>query len=112
MLDAPAVASRPSASLSLCGLALSLAPGFGPRRGRSLVEHLGNLRNVFNASLIELEAAGIREVSAQFWPSTAPSRWRTTQLALAATSGVSVVCLEDSSYPAELKQIYDLPLVL
>ena len=27
-------------------------------------------------------------------------------------AGVSVICLDDSSYPAQLKQIYDPPLVL
>src|SRR5207342_2944412 len=30
----------------------------------------------------------------------------------ATAAGVSVVCLDDPSYPAELKQIYDPPLVL
>src|SRR4029077_3170005 len=34
------------------------------------------------------------------------------ELGRAAVSGVSVVCLDDSSYPAQLRQIYDPPLVL
>src|SRR4029077_19216459 len=34
------------------------------------------------------------------------------ELGRAAASGVSVVCLDDSSYPAQLRQIYDPPLVL
>lgn len=29
-----------------------------------------------------------------------------------AAAGVSVVCLDDSTHPAQLKQIYDPPLVL
>jgi DNA recombination-mediator protein A len=29
-----------------------------------------------------------------------------------AAGGVSVVCLDDSTYPAQLKQIYDPPLIL
>src|ERR1700680_235084 len=57
--------SRPNESLALHWLALSLTEGLGPRRARSLVEHLGGVQNVFKASLTELEAAGIRAVSAQ-----------------------------------------------
>src|SRR6266436_8601549 len=57
--------SRPSESLALHWLALSLTPGLGPKRGRSLVEHLGGVENIFKPSLTELEAAGVRAVSAQ-----------------------------------------------
>jgi excinuclease UvrABC nuclease subunit len=57
--QAPAVLPRPSESLTLQWLALSLTEGLGPKRGRTLVEHLGGVENVFKASLTELEAAGI-----------------------------------------------------
>ena len=65
MPEALAVTSRPSESLALHWLALSLTEGLGPKRGRSLVERLCGVQNVFRASLTELEAAGIRAVSAQ-----------------------------------------------
>ena len=67
MPEALAVTSRTNESLALLWLALSLTEGLGPKRGRSLVEHLGGVQNVFKASLTELEAAGIRAVSAQSW---------------------------------------------
>jgi Predicted Rossmann fold nucleotide-binding protein involved in DNA uptake len=46
-------------------LALSLTEGLGVMRIRKLIEHYGNPENVFRASLTELEATGMRAVSAQ-----------------------------------------------
>lgn len=112
MADAQTVTSRPTESPALEWLALSLTPGLGPKRGRSLVEHLGGVENVFNASLTELEAAGIRAVSAQSLATGRSTELAQDELGRATAAGVSVVCLDDSSYPAQLKQIYDPPLVL
>jgi DNA processing protein len=110
--EALAVTSRPSESLALHWLALSLTEGLGPKRGRSLVERLGGVQNVFRASLTELEAAGIRAVSAQSLATGRSTELAHDELGRATAAGVSVICLEDSSYPAELKQIYDPPLLL
>lgn len=112
MPEALAVISRPSESLALQWLALSLTPGLGPKRGRSLVEHLGGVQNVFKASLTELEAAGIQAASAQSLGTGLSMELAHDELARATAAGVSVVCLDDSSYPAQLRQIYDPPLVL
>ena len=112
MPEALAVISRPSESLALQWLALSLTPGLGPKRGRSLVEHLGSVQNVFKASLTELEAAGIQAASAQSLGTGRSMELAHDELGRAAAAGVSVVCLDDSSYPSQLKQIYDPPLVL
>jgi DNA processing protein len=110
--EALAVISRPSESLALQWLALSLTPGLGPKRGRSLAEHLGGVQSVFNASLTELEAAGIQAASAQSLGTGRSMELAHDELGRAAAAGVSVVCLDDSSYPSQLKQIYDPPLVL
>jgi DNA processing protein len=107
-----AVASRTSEGLVLQWLALSLTEGLGPRRGRGLVEHLGSVQNVFRASLTELEAAGIRAVSAQSLATGRSIELAQDELGRATAAGVSVVCIEESSYPAQLKQIYDPPLIL
>jgi DNA processing protein len=112
MADAQTVTSRPAESLALEWLALSLTPGLGPKRGRSLVEYLGGVENVFKASLTELEAAGIRAASAQSLATGRSAELAQDELGRATAAGVSVVCLDDSSYPAQLKQIYDPPLVL
>ena len=112
MPEALAVISRPSESLALQWLALSLTPGLGPKRGRSLVEHLGSVQNVFKASMTELEAAGIQAASAQSLGTGRSMELAHDELGRAAAAGVSVVCLDDSSYPSQLRQIYDPPLVL
>ena len=84
----------------------------GPKRGRRLVEHFGGVQNVFKASLTELEAAGIRAVSAQSLATGQSTDLAQDELGRVAAAGVSVVCLDDPTYPAQLKQIYDPPLVL
>jgi DNA processing protein len=63
--EAEAAISRPCESLALQWLALALTPRLGPTRARRLVEHFGGAKNIFKASLTELEATGIQAVSAQ-----------------------------------------------
>ena len=112
MAEALVVVSRTSESVALNWLALSLTEGLGPKRGRSLVEHLGGVQNVFKASLTELEAAGIRAVSAQSLATGRSMELAQDELGRATAAGVSLACLDASSYPAQLKQIYDPPLVI
>jgi predicted Rossmann fold nucleotide-binding protein DprA/Smf involved in DNA uptake len=55
---------RPPAKPS-AGWALALTEGLGPSRTRKLVEHFGSADRILQASLTELEASGMRAVSAQ-----------------------------------------------
>ena len=112
MPEALTVKSGSSQTLAMYWLALTLTEGLGPKRGRSLVEHFGSVQNVFRASLTELEAAGIRAVSAQSLATGRSTELAQDELARATAAGVSVVCMDDLSYPTQLKQIYDPPLVL
>ena len=93
-------------------LALALTPGLGPTRGRRLVEFFGGINAVFQASLTELEATGVRAVSAQALGTGRSLELAQDELALAAAANVAVICLDDPAYPSQLKQIYDPPLVL
>jgi DNA processing protein len=110
--EALAVCPRPSESLALQWLALALTPRLGPTRARRLVEHFGGVENVFKASLTELEATGIQTVSAQSLGTGQSMELAHDEIGRVAAAGVSVVCLDDSTYPAQLKQIYDPPLIL
>ncbi len=58
-------APHPASHQSIYWLALALTQGLGPTRIRKLIEHYGTAERVFQASLTELEATGMRAVSAQ-----------------------------------------------
>jgi DNA processing protein len=103
--------SQTQRKLALQGLALALTPRLGPTM-RRLVEHFGGVQNIFKASLTELEATGIQTVSAQSLVTGQSMELAHDELGRVAAAGVSVVCMDDSTYPAPLKQIYDPPLVL
>jgi len=107
--------SCPTAEMStsvLQWLALTLTPGLGPTKARRLVEFFDGIQAVFQASLTELEAAGIQSVSAQSLGTGRSLELAHDELARATAAQVGVVTLEDAAYPAPLKQIYDPPLVL
>ncbi len=93
-------------------LALSLTPGLGPTRSRKLVELFGGVQGIFQASLTELEGAGLHAVSAQSLGTGRSLELANDELARVAAAGVSLVALDDPRYPPELKQIYDPPLIL
>lgn len=106
------VADRPAVEQTLQWLALGLTPGLGPSRARRLVEHFGNIAAVFRASLTELEATGLLAVSAQSLGTGKSLELAQEELAKAGAAGVVIISLDDSAYPARLKEIYDPPLVL
>src|SRR5207253_33791 len=67
---------------------------------------------VFQASLTELEAAGLRAHSAQSIATGKSQELAQEELVRVATAGAQIVSLDDAEYPPLLKQIYDPPLVL
>jgi len=93
-------------------LALTLTPALGPSRGRRLVEHFGSVEKVFQASLTELEAAGLQAVSAQALGTGKSLELAQEEATRAAAAGAEILALEDQRYPPQLRQIYDPPLVL
>jgi DNA processing protein len=93
-------------------VALSLTPGLGPTRARHLVEYFGSIDHVFQASLTSLEAAGIPAPAAQSLATGKSLELADEELVRARAAGVSMVTLDDPTYPAQLRQIYDPPLAL
>ena len=93
-------------------IALTLTPGLGPTRAKHLVEFFGSAQAIFHASLTELEAAGLPAAAAQSLGTGKSLELAHDEVAKAAGLGVQLVCLDDDSYPARLRQIYDPPLVL
>ena len=93
-------------------LALTLTPGLGPTRSRRLVEFFGSVDRVFQASLTELEAAGLPVQSAQALATGRSVQLANEEIARATAADVHLVAFDDPAYPARLRQIYDPPLVL
>ncbi|MGA9043228.1 MAG: DNA-processing protein DprA [Terriglobales bacterium] len=112
VIAAPHATPNKDETLTLQWLALALTPGLGPGKARRLVEFFGSVQALFAASLTELEAAGLRAVSAQSLGTGRSLELAHDELAKAAAEDAQIVTYEDPAYPAELKQIYDPPLVL
>lgn len=110
---APRLPVRPVSDLStLQWIALTLTPGLGATRTRRLIEHFGSVQGVFHATLTELEATGIQAVSAQSLGTGRSLELADEELAKVAAAGAHVITMDSPEYPAQLKQIYDPPLVL
>jgi len=104
--------ASPTAAHLLEWLAISLTPGLGPTKSRTLVEHFGSPEAVLRATLTELEATGIQAVSAQSLATGKSAELAREEIAKAAAADVTLVSIDDPSYPPRLKEIYDPPLLL
>ena len=102
----------PVSRQGLCWLALSLTDGLGPARIKKLIEHFGTAERVFEASLTELEATGIRAVSAQSIATGKSLELAQQECSKAVDARARIISLSDPEYPSRLKEIYDPPVIL
>src|SRR5579863_1658889 len=100
--DALVAVSNPASRQGTYWLALALTPGLGPTRIKKLIDHYGTAERVFHASLTELEATGMRAVSAQSIATGKSLELAEQECAKAAEAGARVISLSDSEYPARL----------
>jgi len=110
--NAVALPSKTDERATVQWLALTLTPGLGPTKARKVIELFGSIENVFAASLTELEAAGLNASSAQALGTGRALELAQNELIRANAAGARLIALDDQLYPAQLKQIYDPPLVL
>jgi hypothetical protein len=94
------------------GLRWPLTLGLGPTKARRVIEFFGSVQALFRASLTELEAAGLRAVSAQSLGTGRSMKMAQDELGKAAAADARIVALDDPGYPTQLEQIYDPPLIL
>ena len=102
----------PLLTRALTGSRLALTPGLGPTRIKKLIEQYGTADRVFQASLTELEATGMRAVSAQSMATGKSLELAQQECEKAVEAGAKVISLSDPEYPSRLKEIYDPPVVL
>ncbi len=106
------LAPNPASHQGAFWLALSLTPGLGPTRIKKLIEHYGSAELVFHASLTELEATGMRAVSAQSIATGKSLELAQQECLKASEAGARIISLSDPEYPSRLKEIYDPPVIL
>jgi DNA processing protein len=93
-------------------MALALTPGMGALRIKRAMERLGTGSRVFEASLTELEGAGMPARSAQFVADGRALIAAEEEMKRVAEAGGAVIAFEDEGYPERLREIYDPPAVL
>ena len=103
---------KPASGETLCWLALALTEGLGPSRIRKLVEHFGTADRILQASLTELEATGMRAVSAQALATGKSLELAQDEAARAIQARATILSLSATEYPPRLKEIYDPPVIL
>jgi len=112
MANVAVAAPTPASFQGTYWLALALTPGLGPTRIRKLIEHYGTAERAFQASLTELEATGMRAVSAQSIATGKSLELAQQECEKAVEARGRIISLSDPEYPARLKEIYDPPVVL
>src|ERR1700737_1395871 len=93
-------------------LALMLTPGMGALRIKKAMLRMGTGSRVFEASLTELEGAGLPARSAQFVAAGRAEAAAEEEMQRGREAGGLVLAFEDEGYPERLREIYDPPAVL
>ena len=93
-------------------MALALTPSMGPTRIAKAMERLGAAERVFEASLTELEGAGLPAQAAQFVFEGRAYNAAEDEAKRIAEAGGFFLTREDEEYPERLLEIYDPPAVL
>ncbi len=96
----------------LAWLALTLAPGLGPKRILDAVREIGDASRVFELPLTALEGLRFPAEAAQFIFDGKARRAAEQEWALAAAQGAVIVTFACPEYPERLREIYDPPPVL
>ena len=93
-------------------MALTLTPEMGPTRIAKAMDRLGSAERVFEASLTELEGAGLPARAAQFVFEGRAFETAEDEAKRVAEAGGSFLTRGDDAYPQRLLEIYDPPAVL
>ncbi|HEV2646339.1 MAG TPA: DNA-processing protein DprA [Acidobacteriaceae bacterium] len=93
-------------------MALTLTPEMGPTRIAKAMARLGAAERVFEASLTELESAGLPARAAQFVFEGRALQAAEKEVGRVAEVGGFFLTRDDAAYPERLLEIYDPPSVL
>jgi len=93
-------------------IALTLVPGLGTRNAGKLISRFRTPQAVFRASRTELEGAGVSGAVAQSIASGCSFEDAVVQQEKMLETGAVAVTMTDPRYPAQLREIYDPPVML
>jgi DNA processing protein len=110
--DAEQDALKVSEMGRLAWMALTLTPEMGPTRIGKSMARLGAAERVFEASLTELEGAGMPARAAQFVFDGRARAAAEDEVKRVADAGGGFLTRDDAAYPTRLQEIFDPPPVL
>jgi DNA processing protein len=93
-------------------IALTLVPGLGTRNAGKLISRFRTPQAIFRASRTELEGAGVSGAVAQSIASGCSFEDAVAQQEKMLETGTVAVTMTDPRYPANLREIYDPPVML
>ena len=93
-------------------IALTLVPGLGTRNAGKLISRFRSPQAIFRASRTELEGAGVSGAVAQSISSGCSFEDAVVQQEKMLETGTVAVTMTDPRYPAQLREIYDPPVML
>lgn len=94
-------------------LALHFTPGVGPTGLKRLIDHFGGPRQILEAKYREIVTVpGVKKAAASKICSGHSLEKAKKELDRAEKAGISIITLNDSTYPAILRNIHDPPFLL
>ena len=93
-------------------VAFNRVPRISRARFALLERHFGSLRDAWQASTSDLQAAGLDRATAQLIATRRPTIDPDAEMARLSDGGVRAITRHHAEYPPRLKEIYDLPPVL
>ena len=98
---------------SILWLRLARTPGVGPVTGIKLLEAMGSLENIFQASSADLKAvSGIRKDAAAMLGDESVLEEARKEFEACRKAGVAITGIDDPEYPEGLRHIADPPLFM
>ncbi|HZI00664.1 MAG TPA: DNA-processing protein DprA [Flavisolibacter sp.] len=97
----------------ICQLAMTLIPNIGDARARALVNHFGDARSIFSASLSSLQQVeGINSALAKSIKAFDDFSLAEKEKQFIERYGIQAIFLTDPAYPQRLLNCYDAPVLL
>jgi len=93
-------------------IALNMVRGIGPRTANQLIDHFKSPAQVFTASRLDLELAGLQPESIKELHNSLILDRANAEIERVEKLGGSIITRDDEDYPRLLRELYDPPIAL